>query len=212
MRSPRTILGKFRKRYREDGVRTALRRTWRFLATSAASAGRRAVLWGPIRTLLANVSRLLSYVQNQHRYESYRRKYSIHDTFRFPKPNTKLTGGGQIVIGAGGHIGEGSYLEAKDGTAIRIGTHARIGNNVRIYTQNNATDQVFIRADDQLEQVRGDVSLGDGVWIGDNAFITAGTEIGNNVVIGANAVVTDDVPDNVVVAGVPAMIKKRLSE
>lgn len=52
--------------------------------------------------------------------------------------------------------------------------------------------------------------IGSDVWIGPGARILGGIRIGNNVVIGANAVVTKDVPDNSVVAGVPARILRKL--
>jgi maltose O-acetyltransferase len=42
------------------------------------------------------------------------------------------------------------------------------------------------------------------VWIGSNVFIKEGITIGNNVIIGANSVVTKNVPDNEIVGGIPA--------
>lgn len=54
------------------------------------------------------------------------------------------------------------------------------------------------------------VVIGHNVWIGGNAIINPGVTIGNNVVIGSGSVVTRDVPDNVLVAGVPARIVKHL--
>jgi maltose O-acetyltransferase len=54
------------------------------------------------------------------------------------------------------------------------------------------------------------VTIGDNVWIGGSVTILPGVTIGNGVTIGAGSVVTKDVPDNVVVAGNPAKIIKRL--
>ena len=48
------------------------------------------------------------------------------------------------------------------------------------------------------------IRIGNDVWIGGNVTIMPGLTIGNNVVIAAGAVVTKDVPDNSLVAGVPA--------
>lgn len=53
---------------------------------------------------------------------------------------------------------------------------------------------------------KGTPIIGDNVYIGPGARIIGAVHIGNNVCIGANAVVTHDVPDNAVVAGVPAQI------
>lgn len=54
------------------------------------------------------------------------------------------------------------------------------------------------------------IVIGDDVWIGGNCTIVDGVTIGSNVVVAAGAVVTKDVPDNCVVAGVPARIVKEL--
>jgi serine O-acetyltransferase len=48
--------------------------------------------------------------------------------------------------------------------------------------------------------------VGDNCYIGLDAKILGPVRIGNNVTIGANAVVTKDIPDNVIVAGIPAQI------
>ncbi len=55
---------------------------------------------------------------------------------------------------------------------------------------------------------KGEVVIGNNVWIGDKAAILAGVHIGDGVIIGANAVVTKDVPAYSVVGGVPAKILK----
>lgn len=54
------------------------------------------------------------------------------------------------------------------------------------------------------------ICIGNNVWIGDKVSITKGVNIGNNVVVAANSVVTKDVPDNVIVGGVPASIIKQI--
>ena len=48
------------------------------------------------------------------------------------------------------------------------------------------------------------MKIGNDVWIGGNVTILPGITIGNNVVVAAGAVVTKDIPDNTLVAGVPA--------
>ena len=54
------------------------------------------------------------------------------------------------------------------------------------------------------------VAIGDGVFIGVNSVILPGVTIGRNSVIGAGSVVTEDVPESVIVAGNPAKIIKRI--
>lgn len=53
---------------------------------------------------------------------------------------------------------------------------------------------------------RGDIKIGNDVWIADNAVIRSGVTIGDGAVIGNSAVVTKDVPDYAIVGGNPAMI------
>ena len=57
---------------------------------------------------------------------------------------------------------------------------------------------------------KGEVVIGNNVWIGDKAAILAGVHIGDGAIIAANAVVTKDVPARVVVGGVPAKVIKEL--
>lgn len=60
---------------------------------------------------------------------------------------------------------------------------------------------------------KGDIIIGNDVWIGYEAVILAGVTIGDGAIIGARSVVTKDVPPYTVIGGVPAkLIKKRFSE
>ncbi len=54
------------------------------------------------------------------------------------------------------------------------------------------------------------MKIEDDVWIGANAVILPGVTIGQHAVVAAGAVVTTDVPENTIVAGVPAKIIKRI--
>ena len=54
--------------------------------------------------------------------------------------------------------------------------------------------------------IENDVIIGDNVWIGYGAQILSGVVIGSNVIVAAGAVVTKNVPNDVVVGGVPAKI------
>ncbi len=57
---------------------------------------------------------------------------------------------------------------------------------------------------------KGEVVIGNNVWLGDKVTVLAGVHIGNNVIVAANAVVTKDIPDNCMVAGVPGRIIKTI--
>lgn len=94
-------------------------------------------------------------------------------------------------------IGKGFYIGHFG--CIVVNAETVIGNNV------NISQGVTIGATNRGDKA-GVATIGDRVYIGPGAKIIGAVTIGNNVAIGANAVVTHDVPDNAVVAGVPAKI------
>lgn len=94
-------------------------------------------------------------------------------------------------------IGEGFFMSHLVGTVIN--RKAIIGRNV------NVSHHVTIGQTNRGKR-KGVPVIGDGVYIGTGAVIIGNVKIGKNVAIGANAVVVEDVPDNAVVAGIPAKI------
>ncbi len=92
-------------------------------------------------------------------------------------------------------IGYGLRLPHRGGIVIHPG--ARIGNNCEIM-QGVTIGNNIIKDRDAV------ATIGDNVLICAGAKIIGAVKVGNNVVIGANAVVTKNVPDNTIVAGVPA--------
>ena len=84
---------------------------------------------------------------------------------------------------------------------IVISYKAKFGNFARIHAGVNVGNYSRKPNDDNKSP-----TFGDNVYIGPGAKVFGKISIGNNVAIGANAVVTNDVPDHVTVAGVPARI------
>lgn len=158
----------------------------------------------PIATILDSLYRGLRYAWWHQERDRFRERYDVDPSFEFVGRGTILTGEGTIRIGKGGHIAGGSQIEAAPGTSIVVGNYVRIGSNVRIHTVNYAVDQDFRRSESDLDLVTADVTISNGVWIGDNVLILQGVSIGENAVVGGSAVVTRDVPAGTVVAGVPA--------
>lgn len=110
------------------------------------------------------------------------------------------------------HVGEeflSNYnVTILDIAPVHIGDYCMIGPNTLITTVNHPLTVKGRRG--RLAQGKS-VSIGNDVWIGGNCTILPGVTIGNNVIIAAGAVVTKDVPDNCVVAGVPAKKIKELA-
>ena len=67
---------------------------------------------------------------------------------------------------------------------------------------------VAVLSHDFVRALRTDTYIGEGCFIGAKSIIMPGVHIGNNCIVGAGSVVTKNVPDNCIVAGNPAMIKK----
>ena len=86
-----------------------------------------------------------------------------------------------------------------------IGKHTIINTNATVDHDCHLGDFVHIAPGATL---CGGVKVGNGTLIGANATVLPNCKIGKNVSVGAGAVVTTDLPDNVVVAGVPAKIIK----
>lgn len=99
------------------------------------------------------------------------------------------------------------HFTVLDEAPVTIGDDCFVGPNVSIYTACHSTDPAERNSRREWAEP---VTIGNNVWIGGNVTILPGVTIGDNVTIGAGAVVTKDIPADVVVAGNPAKIIKRL--
>lgn len=89
-----------------------------------------------------------------------------------------------------------------------IGNDVMMGPDCVIYVRNHCYDRTDIPMWQQGFYNDEPVTIGNDVWIGGRVTILPGVKIGNGAVIGANAVVTKDVPDYAIVGGNPARILK----
>ena len=107
-------------------------------------------------------------------------------------------------------VGENVFINAcckfQDQGGIKIGNGVLIGHNVTLATLNHDERPEF-----RQNIYPKPIQIGNNVWIGSNSTILQGITIGNNAIIGANAVVTKDVPENTIVAGVPAKIIRQIN-
>lgn len=86
---------------------------------------------------------------------------------------------------------------------IDIGNNCKITYNVRFVTHDGGLHVVRNLLNNDIEKF-GRIIIGNNVFIGNNATIMPNVKIGNNVVIGYGSIVTKNIPDNEVWAGVPA--------
>lgn len=96
-----------------------------------------------------------------------------------------------------------------DGGEIEIGDNVLFGPRVGIYTSNHATDF--------HERIAGacyakKVKIGNNVWVGAGVHINQGVIIGDNSIIGSGSVVTKNIPSNVIAAGVPCKVIRKITE
>jgi len=122
---------------------------------------------------------------------------------------TISTHSSKAQISIGDHCGmSGVIIGAKE--SITIGSHAVIGANVLITDFDwHAIDPVARNSGESSKSKP--VVISNNVFIGTSAIILKGVHIGENSVIGANSVVTSDIPANVIAAGNPCKIVSPLS-
>lgn len=104
-------------------------------------------------------------------------------------------------------IGRGSGIVGH--LAIDIGDDVWTGHYVYITDQNHGYEDPRLPISKQSQPERP-VIIGDGSWLGHGTVVLPGAHIGRHVVIGANSVVTGDIPDYSVAVGAPAKVVKRL--
>lgn len=112
----------------------------------------------------------------------------------------------EIVIGRDTWFNNNTVLCALQ--SIRVGDNCRIGDGVSI------TDADFHELSpatrNRTPGIIKAVTIGNNVWIGSRAMILKGVSIGDNAVIGAMSLVTKAVPNNTLVAGIPARVVRKL--
>jgi acetyltransferase-like isoleucine patch superfamily enzyme len=118
-------------------------------------------------------------------------------------PGQDLCGMTLLAIGDRCVIGRGSHIVAHQ--SVTIGDDVWTGPYVYITDQNHGYEDPGVPIGSQFP-VNRPVSIGAGSWLGAGAIILPGATIGRNVVVAAGAVVRGVVPDQCVVAGVPAKI------
>lgn len=116
-------------------------------------------------------------------------------------------GGHHIKLG--NHVYANFNLTIADDTYVTIGDHTMIGPNV---TLSSAAHPILPELRQHGYQYNLPIHIGNNCWLGAGVIILPGITIGDNSVIGAGAVVTRDIPANVVAMGVPARVARSITE
>jgi acetyltransferase-like isoleucine patch superfamily enzyme len=129
-----------------------------------------------------------------------------------------------ITVGDGVFLGRGTILSCKNGDIV-LGDHVNIGFHSEVFSASRVTvgryglfaaytylvggghafDQAGVPVVEQERTSRG-IAVGENVWLGAGVKVLDGVRIGRDVVVGAGAVVTADLGDGVVAAGIPARV------
>ncbi|MCX8495494.1 MAG: acyltransferase [Akkermansiaceae bacterium] len=149
-----------------------------------------------------HVARLLHYYGYSHVQE--RRNLQIGHGSRLA-PNSSFRNAARIAIGNHCHIGDHCYLWAGESSGtITIGNFVSLGPGVFVTASNYQYNGVTnFREQPRTER---NICIGNDVWLGARAIVTAGVTIGDGCIIGAGAVVTKNIEAGCVAAGVPARV------
>jgi acetyltransferase-like isoleucine patch superfamily enzyme len=147
------------------------------------------------------------------------------------RPSMRVHPGGSLRIGARLVTGDGVEISAHGAVTvgddvffnggsrvvcherITIGDHLRIAQGVTILDHDHATELRDGRlriSDERFETAP--ITIGSGVVLGDKVTVLKGVTIGDNVVVGANSVVTRDIPSGCVAVGAPARVVRTLDD
>ena len=115
----------------------------------------------------------------------------------------------KIVIGDGTRILYRFQCNAAD--AVHIGRNVLIASNVLVTDSDHVVEPGGVPVTQNPKLVTRPVRIEDNCWIGQNAVILKGVTVGHDSIVGANSVVTRDVPPCSIVAGNPARVIKSLA-
>jgi acetyltransferase-like isoleucine patch superfamily enzyme len=126
------------------------------------------------------------------------------------EPGVWITAPGRarVVIGEGTFLNIGVMIASLE--LVEIGSHCMFANGCFVTDANHRFDDPDRPITWQGFTSKGLTRIGDNVWCGANVVVTSGVTIGERCVIGANSVVTEDIPPYSIAAGVPARVLRRI--
>ena len=126
------------------------------------------------------------------------------------EPGVWITAPGEARV----RIGEGCFLNLGVMVAsmelVELGDHCMLANGCLVTDANHRFDDLTRPVTWQGFTTKGPTRLGDSVWLGANVVVTSGVSIGERCVVGANSVVTRDLPPRSIAAGAPARVLRTI--
>jgi acetyltransferase-like isoleucine patch superfamily enzyme len=119
-----------------------------------------------------------------------------------------LPGDARVRIGSGTFLNLGVMVAAVE--RVDIGDHCMFANHCFVTDGNHRFDDPDTPVPYQGFTSKGPTVVGDNVWCGANVVITSGVTVGERCVIGANSVVTQDLPPRTIAAGAPAKVLREI--
>jgi acetyltransferase-like isoleucine patch superfamily enzyme len=116
---------------------------------------------------------------------------------------------GRIRIGAGSFLNLGVMVAAHE--LVEIGEHCMLANGCFVSDANHRFDDPDRPVPWQGFTTKGPTRLGANVWLGAHVVVTSGVTIGERCVVGANSVVTGDLPPYSIAAGAPAKVLRSIT-
>lgn len=114
--------------------------------------------------------------------------------------------GCNVKVGKGVFINFGATILAQ--APVILGDRVMIGPNCSLITVGHPVDDHEMRADGW--EIAKPITIGDNTWFGANVTVMPGVTVGKNCVVGANTLLTRDVPDNSLVLGSPGRVVRKL--
>ena len=128
------------------------------------------------------------------------------------RPSTRIyAGNSQSVVSFGDRTEIGEHSTISSCNRVIFGNDVLTGPHVFVADHNHAYENPHVPVSKQgvMCNHEDEVVIGEGSWLGTNVVIVGNVHIGKHCVIGANSVVTKDIPDYSVAAGIPAKVIKR---
>lgn len=114
----------------------------------------------------------------------------------------------RVRIGAGTFLNIGVMVAAHE--LVEIGDHCMLANNCFVTDANHRFGDPGMPVPWQGFSSKGPTRIGDNTWLGANVVVTSGVTIGERCVVGANSVVTQDLPPRSIAAGSPARVLRQI--